>query len=76
MMSTATLHRTVICEPTPVNSSSDLPRHHAEALEALHLVVRPDVGPRKITKVSVVIPIFNEATTVQTIVSLVVMLCS
>jgi glycosyltransferase involved in cell wall biosynthesis len=71
-MSTATLHRSAICEPMPVNSSSDLPRHHAEAMEALHLEVRPDAGPRQLTKVSVVIPVYNEAATIQTIVSLVI----
>jgi glycosyltransferase involved in cell wall biosynthesis len=59
-------------EITQQTAVSELPRRHAEALA----VVNPTNGGAKVaaklTKVSVVIPVYNEAATVQTLISLVV----
>jgi glycosyltransferase involved in cell wall biosynthesis len=50
----------------------ELPRNHDQAMEALHLMPEQQAHPAKLTKVSVVVPVYNEEATVQTLVSLVV----
>ena len=53
-------------------TAEQLPKHLTEALEATNPEVVHPVGVQKLTKVSVVIPVYNEEATVQSLVSLVV----
>jgi glycosyltransferase involved in cell wall biosynthesis len=54
------------------NTTSELPTNLAQALAATDPVAAARVPSPKLTKVSIVIPVYNEASTVQTLVSLVV----
>jgi glycosyltransferase involved in cell wall biosynthesis len=57
----------------PLDVTADqLPKHLTEALEAASPHVVHPVGVQKLTKVSIVIPVYNEEATVQSLISLVV----
>lgn len=58
--------------PAEAEAKAALPKRHAEAIAALHLEIKSAVEKPKLTKVSIVIPVYNEEATVQTLVSLVI----
>ena len=71
MVSGGIVQRGSVSEPVP-EAGVALPKRHAEAIKALHLEIKNPVEKAKLTKVSIVIPVYNEEATVQTLVSLVV----
>jgi len=70
-MSSGILQRGTL-ETTLDVTADQLPKHLTEALEATSPHVVHPVGVAKLTKVSIVIPVYNEEATVQSLVSLVV----
>ena len=73
MVSGGMVHRGEVSEAEgDPNRGAALPKRHAEAMKALHLEIKNPVEKAKLTKVSIVIPVYNEEATVQTLVSLVV----
>src|SRR3954468_8771608 len=50
----------------------DLPKRHPETMETIEKTIDLPVAPPTLTKVSIVIPVYNEEATVQALVSLVV----
>jgi glycosyltransferase involved in cell wall biosynthesis len=53
-------------------TARDLPTRHAQAMKAINAPIFRSVPSPVLTKVSIVIPVYNEEATVQTLVSLVV----